>query len=555
MFWGATAAETLRHLGVTTAVLCPGSRSAPLTIGFALNDAIETLPVLDERSAAFFALGMAKATSAPVALVCTSGTAVANFLPAVIESHYSHIPLIILTADRPPELRDRSAGQTIDQQKIYGTCVRWFYEMPLPRADLLPTLRYTLDHAVSRANGTNPGPVHLNCPFDDPLVPQPDDTFIAPDLSSFFVQYKSDQFPLNTEYNPALTAKINNHTNRGEKAIIICGSDLQFTTNINLLADKLKCPILTDALGTTRHKANSLTIAHYEHILRNRELAKALKPDYVIIFGQLPTSKTLRQRLQDSGIPLYFVTSNHDNPNPLDNPSLTFNGAIDTDNLDGNNHSEYSEKWQNAESEINPIITNCFSKEEKLSEPKIYHLLATYLPEKTPVFIASSTPVRDAEWFWPASNRHYHLYANRGANGIDGTTSSALGLAHKIDRPAVLITGELAFLHDSNALLLRSNFRGSLTIILINNHGGGIFQNLPIANWEPPFERFFATPHKVEFAQLCAAHNINHHKPESWPAFIKLIKTLPGTGIRLIELNTDRVGDADIRKKLLQSGV
>lgn len=557
--WASVLVETLSRRGVTRAVICPGSRSTPLTLALAAHPAIEAIPVLDERSAAFFALGLAKQHQHPVALVCTSGTAGANFFPAVIEAQESGVPLIVLTADRPPELRACASGQTIDQQKLYGRYVGFQHELALPEASE-PALRYlrqTVAHATLGALSPSAGPVHLNVPFRDPLPPVPDDgtteRFAAGvSWEVFFAHLEPGEPPQMAAGLPRIIPEVH--------GVIVVGpaqpGDVgAYVTAVAEIARRLGWPVLADGLSPLRNYASQFPhlVTTYDLVLRNAPIAERLKPEVVLSLGGWPTSKVLRGWLEESGARTWLVTERADNRDalhlrtrqiPISLPLLASVLPIAVD------ENGYQRMWARYDAKARAALDEKFRHESALFEPKAAWLLARHLPVGTSIFVANSMPARDVEYVWPPGERALRPFCNRGANGIDGTLSTALGMAHGADAPAVLLTGDLALLHDSNGFLLRPKFRGSLTIVLINNRGGGIFEHLPIAQFEPPFEEFFATPQEADFAKLAAAHGIEHAAVRDWPHFRELISTLPPQGIRVLELCTDRKRDAAGRKAL-----
>lgn len=552
--WASILVETLNRLGLTTAVICPGSRSTPLTLAFAQHPHIDAIPVLDERSAAFFALGMAKKSGLPVALICTSGTATANFYPAIIEAKESRVSLLVLTADRPPELRHCHAGQTIDQVKLYGHYPNWQTELAVPAAELgmLRYLRQTLIHAWERSQFPTPGVVHLNLPFRDPLAPilQPDTEFIQAhfDSESFF----KGIIPLTSPTPPTPPISLL----KAERGIIIAGvthsnKPKEYCQAIAHLSQLLQYPVLTEALSPLRNyeDLNPYLISTYDLILRNPSLATQLTPDIVIQLGELPTSKELRTWLEKIEPQRYIIDPSTDNLDALHGNTIHLRTSVEqfVNNIKieaNTNNFAYLKKWLNIEAKVRQNINYKMQNIEKLIEGKIAWLLPQILPEATPIFIANSMPVRDAEFFWLPNSQRIIPYFNRGANGIDGTLSTALGIAYK-NQSSVMLTGDLALLHDSNGFLTYQHFQGHLTIILINNNGGGIFEMLPISSFEPYFEQFFATPQEVDFAKLCLAYGVEYHLISNWGQFKELLNPLPKTGLRVLELNTNRKLDAE----------
>ena len=554
LLWCYVLTETLKRLGLNCAVICPGSRSTPLTVAFVQQiPNIEAIPILDERSAAFFALGQAKATGKPVVLVCTSGTAGANFYPAVIEARESRVPLLILTTDRPAELRNCHSGQTIDQVKLYGNYPNWQGELTTPSLDvgMLDYLRQTVIHAWERCQFPNSGAVHLNIPFRDPLPPIPDGTDFTLDVEDFFGGIVSTPLPI-TNYQLPIT--------NYQKGIIIAGvaqpqAPEEYCRAIAHLSQTLQWPVLAEGLSPVRNYAdlNPYLISTYDIILRNQNLAQELTPEIVIQIGEMPTSKELRNWLITTK-PQRLVIDNCDqNLDPLHGKtthlrmSVTEIGKLEIEELA---ESEYLKKWCATEKQVRKNIDDYLENVDELLESKVPWLISQILPAATPIFIANSMPVRDVEFFWKPNNLRIKPYFNRGANGIDGTLSTALGIAHH-QQSSVLLTGDLSLLHDTNGFLISNKFIGHLTIILINNNGGGIFEMLPIAKFNPPFEEFFATPQNIDFSQLCATYNVQYQLIHSWEELKNNLKQLPKTGIRVLEVKTNRKKDVIWRKKNL----
>lgn len=569
--WSSVVAETLVRSGVRIVVLSPGSRSTPLVFAFARHPGLECVPVLDERSAAFFALGIAKRSRTPVALLCTSGTAVANYMPAVIEAHESGVPLIVLSADRPPELRECHSGQTIDQQKIFGVFVRLHHELMVPGADLtlLRALRQSIAHAVAVSLGPEPGPVHLNCPFRDPLVPVPDASTkgLEDRLDEHFFESLRTAKPtvpsFGAEDGRVVEEWIHTATDHNACGIVIAGPDMPRGAESDaLLAERiagaLGAPLLVDGVSDLRHRAvpGVVRVAHYDGILRSSKASETLRPHWVICVGGWPTSKALRSWLQRCDPSILFASSGSRNRDGLHGRTmivpLASLGSWAMPASPATTESLWLQRWSWAERVASSTIDDAFAASSDLVEPKLAWLLGRELASGSLVFSASSMPIRDIEYFWPVSNRGYRFLHNRGANGIDGTLSTALGVAHG-EEHAWLVTGDLAFLHDSNGLLLHPKLRGKLTVILVNNKGGGIFEHLPVAEFGATFEDYFAVPQNVDFGALCAAHGIEHIMVRDWDHLSALLGHA-GTytqGIRLLELRTDRKKDALLRKQLL----
>ena len=555
--WGSVLAESLYRCGLRHAVISPGSRSTPLTLAFAAHAGIEKVPVLDERSAAFFALGLAKAQGRPVALVCTSGTAGANYFPAVIEAQESGVSLLVITADRPPEMRECASGQTIDQQKLFGGHVNFHHELAVPEASL-PQLRYlrqTLAHAYARALGAPAGPVHLNAPFRDPLVPEPGAAptglATACDWEAFFSEVGAAAPVECWTPPPPLPSAVH--------GIIVAGpaqpaDAADYAGCVRDIARRLGWPVLADGLSPLRNHAmdGTLLVTTYDTILRQPAAAERLRPERVLCLGGWPTSKVLRAWLQASDAPTLLVGEGPANRDALHGRTTHLRCSLrwfaeqlpESADLNG-----YAQLWPSLEKKARAGLDAALEGMTTMFEGRAAWLLARHLPPGTPLCIANSMPVRDVEYFWPPNDRRIQPVFSRGANGIDGTLSTALGVAHG-NRPTVLLTGDLALLHDANGFLTRTRLRGSLTVVLINNRGGGIFEHLPIAAVEPPFEEFFATPQAVDFATLCAAHGVEHVAVRDWAHFTALVSALPAAGVRVLEVRTDRKQDAAQRKRL-----
>ncbi len=574
MLWSSVLVETLQREGLRTAIICPGSRSGPLAVALAEHPSVEAISILDERSAAFFALGLARRFG-PVVLICTSGTAGANFYPAIIEAHEGRVPLLVLTADRPPELRHCHAGQAIDQLKLFSHFPTWQAELSLPSAEpaRLSYLRQTMVYAWERSQYPTPGPVHLNVPFRDPLAPLADPVIQALaldfDIESFFASV-DPQHTLHhsIEVTPALWQQ----WRQTERGIIIAGpvqprDPEGYCCAIATLSQYLNWPVLADGLSPLRNYAdgNPWLISTYDLLLRATPLASTLTPKLVIRIGELPTSKVLRAWLQSVNPLQWLIAPEHHNFDPLHGRTVHLHLTVqqlvktvdspfaqtDFDQKKARPLSSFPQKWLNAELETQKTVQRRMSATQDIVEPKVAWMLSQHLPIYTPIFIANSMPVRDVETFWQPNNQHAQPYCCRGgANGIDGTLSTALGVAHQ-NRPTVLLTGDLALLHDTNGFL--HQLQGHLTIILINNYGGGIFEMLPISQFDPTFETFFATPQSVDFSKLCATYGVTYEWIQSWEHFLQRIHLLPTEGIRVLEIRCDRKMDAQWRRKYLPS--
>jgi 2-succinyl-5-enolpyruvyl-6-hydroxy-3-cyclohexene-1-carboxylate synthase len=580
LLWALIVAQELYRSGVRTICASPGSRSTPLITAFAAYPELEVLVHIDERSGSFFALGHAKRQSAPVALLCTSGTAAANYYPAVIEAFYSGIPLVILTADRPPELRDCGAGQTIDQIKLYGDHVRYFFEVGTPGVSdfQLRHLRSLVSHAVSVATGRAEipaGPVHLNFAFADPLTPihvpndVPEDLAISSPLawdgrgSSAYSGVIAGKRILSTE---AIATIANQITSCPKGAIVVGVYDAPagFASAAQRLAEVTGYPLLVESTGLDRSSSIGKVIGRYDSFLRSASFASSYAPELVIRFGAMPTSKHYQLWLERHIQCQQFVVGNGSNSDPthgltqLINAHATFFCEQLADYLDLHTLPGWQDKlWRSQFERANAIaateIDHFLASTDILFEGKVFAELAKWLSNDVWIYIASSTPIRDLDTFFQPL-QSISVLANRGANGIDGTVSSALGAAWRSEQPMILVCGDLAFYHDLNGLMAVKQYNINLTIILLNNNGGGIFELLPIANFEPPFEQFFGTPHGLDFAPIVTAYGCDYNQIQDWQHFQSaVLESLSTSGTQVLEIKSDRKRDKQLRQNLWQS--
>jgi 2-succinyl-5-enolpyruvyl-6-hydroxy-3-cyclohexene-1-carboxylate synthase len=588
-FWAAVFVEELCRGGLAAAVISPGSRSTPLTLAFAARQDPPLYTIVDERSAAFFALGLAKAALAPVALVCTSGTAAANFHPAVLEARESRVPLIVLTADRPPQLRDMGAGQTVDQLKLYGTAVRWFQEVgePVLQDGDLRHLRGLAARALFESCRAPAGPVHLNFPFRKPLEPVPVPGEVAPELAARHLASSavgapfSRGVPASPAPDPALLDTLAERIRAAPRGLILCGPmtftpapgdartppEPEWGAAAAILARRAGYPILAEpaaGLWCGEHDT-SRVIANTEALLRVEAFRKKLSPQLVLRFGGMPTAKGVEVLLDEHPhCPVVVVNESGAWLEPTHHPAelvcadpTTFCTAL----AERLQHHRPASNWISAFWEADRLAGQALDElyqappprglGEEWFEGRVFRELARLLPQNAWQFTASSMPVRDLAYFSPISARFHRHLVNRGAHGIDGTISTALGIAAYAARvaggtgrgrgPAVLVTGDLAFHHDANGLLAAKTHGLSLTIVLINNDGGGIFEFLPIAEFGVLYERHFATPHGINFRALCAAYGAEHALPKDWVEFRTLVtESLGRPGVRVVEVRTER---------------
>ena len=524
--------EELARAGVSRAYLSPGSRSSPIALALDRERDIELAVVLDERSAGFAALGAALAGGGPAVVACTSGSAAANLHPAVVEADRAGVPLLVLTSDRPPELRDIGAGQTIDQIGLYGTATRWFSEVGTHEADDagLLHMRATGSRAVAEATGGR-GPVHLNLAWRDPLgpVPSPDDVTATDPLAR---DGRSGGRPLTTglagrEPAAALVEALAGAVSGASRGMIVAGRlpDRSLTPAIAALAERTGFPVLADPTSQLRFGAHdrSAVVTAYDQIVRAER--PDLAPDLVLRFGDLPTSKPLRLWLREHGTDQIVI----DPPGRWNEPSRTAGAFVRADAAAlveqllpllpqaRSEHSPWLRAWTDAEGAARTAIAAVIG--DDLSEPAVQRLLGAAYGDDERVLIASSMPIRDAEAFLEGGHAKVTIHSNRGANGIDGLVSTAAGIAAGAGEPTWLVLGDLALAHDLGGLAYARSVTGPLRIVVVDNRGGGIFDFLPQAEQVEParFAELFTTPSPIDFKSAAATFGLPY-EPVSDPA-------------------------------------
>jgi 2-succinyl-5-enolpyruvyl-6-hydroxy-3-cyclohexene-1-carboxylate synthase len=499
--------DELTRCGVTDACTSPGSRCAPLVLALARDPHLNAYSHIDERCSGFFALGLAKASGRPVAVTCTSGTAAANLMPAVVEADEARVPLIVLTADRPPELRDVGAGQTIDQIKLYGDSVRWFFEVGTHEAtpERLAWIRALACRAVAEACGERPGPVHLNWPLREPLVPGG-----AIDVP----EGRSDRGPWVLRERPSSPAvDLGSIVVGSKRGVIVAGrSDRPLGPALGDLAARCGYPLLAEPLSGAR--GGAAAIAHYDLLLRDREFAAAQTPEVVIRVGDLPTCKPLRGWLAGlAGVRQIAIDPEGAWQDPAAVVGLSL--RADVDRLTGPAIAEPSwlAAWLDADRRVGESVAELLR--DDFSELGVSRALGEWLPAAATLFVASSMPVREIEAVWAAREDAPRVLSNRGANGIDGTLSSAFGVAAHSTGPVCALIGDVAFAHDIGGLLAASRLDLALTVVLFDNGGGGIFDHLPIAGERDVFEEHIATPTGLDFEAAATLYGLEYVSPTS----------------------------------------
>lgn len=548
--------DELARSGVRHLCMCPGSRSTPLALVAARHASLRVWTLIDERSAGFFALGMAKASRAPVAVLSTSGTAAANLLPAVAEARYGRTPLVVLTADRPYELRDSGAPQTIDQVRLYGSHAKWSVDLAPPGATV-PLLRYARSlgcRAVAVAIDEPAGPVHLNAQFREPLVPvrSPQAGRRMPlagrvDGSPYTRVVRSPRSPA-SEHVQVLARYLADRP----RGLIVCGpqDDPRFPFAVTDLARRTGYPVLADPLSQVRCGRHNLdaVIDAYDALLRADEVVDHLIPEVVLRFGGMPASKPLLGYLaRSAGARQILVDAAGEWREPdhiasdliRTDPTLLCEALRDA--LGERGDGRWAATWRQLASAARSAMHDYLARLEEPFEGAVFADLTELLPDRALLYVGNSMPMRDVDTFFPARPRSIRFMGNRGASGIDGLVSSALGAAAVSDGPVVLVVGDLSFYHDMNGLLAARLYDLSVTIVLVNNDGGGIFSFLPQAADREHFERLFGTPHGLDFRHAVRMYGGTHVLAGDSTAFRDAVRdALEGGGLRVVEVRTER---------------
>ncbi|WP_050181065.1 2-succinyl-5-enolpyruvyl-6-hydroxy-3-cyclohexene-1-carboxylic-acid synthase [Domibacillus robiginosus] len=543
--------DSLVRSGIREAVISPGSRSTPMALLMEEHPRLRTFIQVDERSAGFFALGLAKATQNPVALLCTSGTAAANYMPAVAEAKISRVPLIVLTSDRPPELRDVGAPQTIDQLHLYGHTAKWFAEMALPEAEAsaLQYVRTQGARAVFESLAVPAGPVHLNFPYREPLVPDYDGVFERMEIPAPVRLISGRKVPdpiMMDDLSKALAV---------EKGLIVAGEIVKphMAEAILSLSEKTGWPIVADPLSQLRKDERS--IDSYDAFLRDDEIKDVLKPEAIVRFGALPVSKSLMQFMKRHQGAVHVIV---DADGGWRDPSHIATHMVNVDEtafcremvqrLEGSSSSWYT-LWQN----VNKAARSEMKKAEGMDEGALFREFLQAVPDGSSVFAGNSMPIRDLDSFLFSGEQAHRLHGNRGANGIDGLVSTALGIAAS-GEDVYAVMGDLSFFHDVNGLLAAKVNGLSMTILIMNNNGGGIFSYLPQAEEKKHFERLFGTPSGLKFNHAAELYGCHYVRIES-SGQLKRELAANRDGITILEAFTDRAENTAVHRKLWKKAI
>jgi 2-succinyl-5-enolpyruvyl-6-hydroxy-3-cyclohexene-1-carboxylate synthase len=562
--WARALADELARCGVREVVLAPGSRSTPLVLAFASDGRFRLRVHLDERSAAFFALGVGKASGRPAVMVTTSGTAAANLMPAVVEASMSGVPLLVLTADRPPRLRDADANQAIDQVRLYGTYPRAFFDLAVPTLEgpALRHLRGVACRAVAAATGAEAGPVHVNVPFDKPLEPVADDPAAAgftaghplaasgrPDGEPF-VRVGPRKARAGDDEIAALAAVVSGSV----RTLVVAGPARdpgEVGRAALALGSAVGCPVLADPLSGARfgESGDALVVSAYDLYLRDPEVRARLEPSLILRVGTSPTSASLQEYL------LGFAGVRHvvvDGGGRWKDHGATATDYIRADAADtllrlaraladhgfAARDSRWPDLWRRAEAAARSALS--LSAGDEPHEGTVLAAAAAAVPAAGTFFVSSSMPVRDLDAFGAPRSAPLRALANRGASGIDGVVSTAFGVASTVEGPVACVLGDVAFFHDQNGLLWSREKDARVVFVLIDNDGGGIFHMLPVREHEPHFTPYFATPHGLELKRAAELHGIPFDDVEVPDVGAALARALEVGRTRILRVHTDR---------------
>jgi 2-succinyl-5-enolpyruvyl-6-hydroxy-3-cyclohexene-1-carboxylate synthase len=555
-------AEALVGAGVRDVVICPGSRSTPLALALRAAPGLRCWVHLDERAGAFFALGASKAARRPAAILATSGTAVVNFAPAVTEARYGRVPLILLTADRPPELQGRGSPQTIDQTDLYGRHAKWSVDLPVPEAtgSSVAYAHEVVRQAVALAVAAPAGPVQLNMPLREPLLP----TGTLAGVTAINGPSPAQPVPLQPPDLDSAVAAVA----AARRGLIVCGplDAPGFAAAVTRLAAVSGFPVIADGLSNVRCGSHdrSQVIAHHDALLRTGTIRGWPAPDLVLRFGAPPVSKVLDAHLASLDAPQLLVDDGAGWERPPEPRLVTADPVRFAEGLAAAlpapaATADWLLRWQAADGAATAALADWRAGRSGPFEGAIFESLPTAVPDGAIVVAGNSMPVRDLDAFLPASERQIRCLGNRGASGIDGLVSTALGVAAAQERPVLAVVGDLSFLHDLNALISARRLRLDATIVLVNNDGGGIFSFLPQASADLPecglpahYEELFGTPHGIELGPLVRALDAQHELADDDAQVLASVRDSMGrSGVQVVEVRTDRVRNVETHAQAL----
>jgi len=551
--WAALMISELVQHGTCLFCLSSGSQNSPFVIAAAEHPQAKTFVHFDERGMSFHGLGYAKASKQPVVLIVTSGTAVANLLPAVMEAHHDQIPLIIITADRPPELRDNGENQATDQVKIFENFVRWQVDMPCPDSKISESyIGTTIAQAIAYATSAPAGPVHLNCMVRKPFFPKVN-LPCAPFQSAAHTSFTVGKNILQADDYVEIANQLSKH----KKGIILVSgtTPLHSLESLYALARQLQWPIFPDVLSNARSAgAGYGVIPYYDLIIKTLGGNEDFIPDAILQIGDRFVSQKLTDWLASKKPKVHCHISPHIHRKDSAH-SMTHRIACDCNffvenfhqYLPGRTPSSWFQTWRELNAQTSTSLATFFQKHQELSEPLLFYHLASVSSEDTGLFLSNSMPIRHADSFYCPETPVGPIHCNRGVSGIDGNIASACGVARALNKPVLAILGDLAFLHDINSLAqLRAV---SLKVLVINNDGGSIFSFLPIAEKKELFTPFFTTPHGMDFKHAAPLFGLNYENPKTLG---EMHTALDSPASNLIEIQMPSTQNLQISKKILK---
>lgn len=553
LHWSVEFLSELHRLGVGHTVISPGSRSTPLTLAAAIHDGFQKQIVLDERSAGFIALGIGKATGKPAVLICTSGTAAANYMPAITEAKESGVPMIVLTADRPPNLRGIGSSQTVDQIKLYGDQAVFFHEAGEPHFEPsdLKRLRYAARQAVENSIEKG-GTSHINFPFRKPLEPTEDEISKQKDRISKQLHSGSGQTSSDARKTYHLSDAVLNLISESSRPLIISGPAnpaQRLTQQIDQISRQFRAPLIAEP--GSGYSGSEYQVHRYEQFLRSAKLRNELNPDLILRFGDQPFTKSVLTTLDEwSDVPvIHFSARNYDQDHALSVIKKIQISPADT--LDLNEVSPATEKnwlnlWRSHDRASQKALSETLDSSAELTDGHLFQNISKDLPDNWNIMLSNSFIPRDMALFGSSVK---HQFVNRGAAGIDGITSTAIGISASTNSPTCCITGDLAFLHDANALLSLKHTSEPFLIVVVNNGGGNIFKMLPVSKNREYFEDYFITPQSVQIDQLAKSYGIQYSLIKSREE-LQEFKPDQISGKQIVEIRTDSDAAMQIRKTL-----
>lgn len=565
-FWANIFFDQLAECGVKHACISPGSRSTPLTYALSQNKKIKSYVIIDERTSGFFALGIAKKTNAPVLIITTSGTAAAELYPAIIEAYQNRVPLIVCTADRPARLRNTGENQTINQDHLYHNHVRFFYDSGLPNINLkkIKGLKTAAIKAFDICSYQNVGPVHFNFPFEKPLEPNSftdeiEENMLLESLADEIKEINANKSSIINEPSLKLVVSLLKKQVAGLITVGPGNFSDQFYDELENFSIKFSLPVFADASSSLRFRSKSFSnlISNYDALLRDESFFKIFSPKFVLHFGRPLTSPKLEEYfslVKPKGFTINNFADVYD-PSPKfrllkSSKEVFLNTLI---NLVSTNQNDFSKDLKNLkylDRQIENIKSKIFTISKKINETGVLLNVIDSIPPDSNLMIGNSIPVRDLDFFASAVNKNINVYQNRGASGIDGITSTALGICAKSKNPTYLVIGDLSFYYDLNSLWIAKQYNIPLIIILINNNGGAIFRFIPIVEHKNIFEKYFLTPANISCKKLTEAFEIDFKELKTQQDIVNHIKV---SSVRkkpvVFEIKTNSEYSLSLRKK------